>query len=87
MSRDIIGDSILGDLGALSRATPSAQSTARTRRRAHAMISQARREQHHQRASRYRLLARAIDGAVVLVCVVYLSGTVAQALRLLAQLR
>ena len=87
MSRDIIGDSMLDDLRALPPATPSAYSTARTRRRAHAMLSQARREQHPQGASRYGLLARAIDGVFVLVCVVYLSGTIAQALRLLAQLR
>ncbi len=87
MSRDIIDDSILDDLRALPRTTPSAHSTARTRRRAHAMLSQTRREQHHQRASRYGLLARAIDGAFVLVCVVYLSGTAAQALRLLAALK
>ena len=87
MSRDIIGDSILEDLRALPRATPSGHSTARTRRRAHAMLSQARREPHHQGASRYGLLARALDGAFVLVCVVYLSGTAAQALRLLAALK
>jgi RNase P/RNase MRP subunit POP5 len=49
------------------------------------MLTQARRE--HQGALRHALLRRAIDGAVVIVCVVYLSGTVAQALRLLAQLR
>jgi len=87
MTRDITGDPILEALRALPRVAPSASSTTRTRRRAHTMLTQARRELPHQGASRHALLARAIDGAVVTVCVVYLSGTVAQALRLLAQLR
>jgi RNase P/RNase MRP subunit POP5 len=87
MTRDITGDPILDALRSLPRAAPSAYSTSRTRRRAHTMLSLARRKRQHQGASRHALLARAIDGAFVIVCVVYLSGTVAQALRLLAQLR
>ena len=78
------GDPILEGLRRLPGAEPGARSTARTRARSHAILARARQ---HREASKRALAARAIDGALVLVCLVYLSGAVAQALRLIDAIR
>jgi len=77
-------DLILDALQNLPRAAPAAHSTERTRSRARAILARQRDDQ--QRPSN-RIGARAVDGGFVLVCVVYLSGAVAQALRLFGGLR
>jgi hypothetical protein len=78
------GDPILDRLRSLPRAAPAAHSTARTQARSHAILA---RKRQHRQASKRAFAARAIDGAVAVVCVIYLSGAVAQALRLFGELR
>jgi hypothetical protein len=83
-----INDPLLDSLRGLPRATPSSRSTRQTRAHAHALLAAARRRQDRAKADAERSLpARALDAGFAVVCVVYLSGTVAQALRLLAALR
>ena len=78
------GDPILEGLRDLPRVEPGAHSTARTRARSHAILA---RDRQHQDVAKSGFAARAIDGAVALLCVVYLSGALAQALRLFGALR
>ena len=83
MSPKNTDDPTLEALHNLPRAAPSARSTERTQSRARAILA---RQRDHERASN-RIGTRALDGGFVLVCVVYLSGAVAQALRLFVGLR
>jgi hypothetical protein len=78
------GDPILEGLRGLPRAEPGAHSTARARARSHAILA---RQRQHRKGSMRGFAAGAIDGAVALLCVVYLSGAVAQALRLIDAIR
>ena len=78
------GDPIFDALRGLPRAQPDAQATARTRARSHAILA---RNRQRRSSAKSGFAARAFDGAVALLCVVYLTGAVAQALRLIGDLR
>ena len=84
MIHDISDDPILEALRRLSRAEPADRQRARIRARSHAILA---RNRQRQRASQRDVASRVIDGGFVLVSVAYLTGVVAQALRLFGELR
>jgi hypothetical protein len=71
------GDPLLALLAKLPRATPSDASNARIRSRSQAVLEQAL-ERQRSRAS--RAFGWPLDAVVLLGCVLYLAGGVAQAL-------
>lgn len=83
MSPAFSDDPMLTRLRALPRATPTPDSAARIRSLSHAALA----KRHRPAQAARPFLARVFDGAVMAVCVVYLSGAVAQAWRLLNGLR
>jgi hypothetical protein len=84
MNSPINGDPILDGLRGLPRLEPSARATARIRARSLAAMDEERRRRTRWSA---RLAALAIDGAMALVSLVYLTGAAAQAVRLFGALR
>jgi hypothetical protein len=84
MTRHITDDPILEPLRRLPRAKLAAQPTSRIRARSHAILVS---RQQHQRASKRDFTSKAIDSGFVFISIAYLTGVVAQALRLLGGLR
>jgi hypothetical protein len=84
MTRHITDDPILEPLRRLPRAKPAAQPTSRIRARSHAILV---RNQQRQRASKNEFTSKVIDGGFVFISVAYLTGVLAQAVRLLGGLR
>jgi hypothetical protein len=76
-------DSTLMRVRALPRVAPTRESTASIRAHAHAAMA----KQHRAANQSRRFRARLVDGAFVVVSVVYLSGALAQAWRLFNGLR
>ena len=83
MTPGLLDDPTLMRFRALPRVAPSRDSTARIRARSHAALVRSRQRSTAGR----RFPARIVDGAFVLMCVVYFSGAVAQAWRLFTGLR
>jgi hypothetical protein len=76
-------DSTLMHLRALPRVAQTRASAASIRARAHAALAKQRQAENMSR----RFRARVVDAAFVVVSVTYLSGAVAQALRLFSAFR
>jgi hypothetical protein len=76
-------DPTLTHLRALPRVAPTRDAADRIRARSHLALARSRQPANVGR----RFQARVVDGAFVAVCLVYLSGAVAQAWRLLSGLR
>lgn len=83
MTPGVPDDPMFTRLRALPRVTPDHESSARIRARSRAALTKPRQCPSADR----RFRARFVDGAFVLVSLVYLSGAVAQAWRLLSGLR
>ena len=83
MKSGLPDDLMLVRLRGLPRSRQSADSVARIRARSHAALAAARQRERTNR----RLAARVVDGALVLIGVVYLSGAAAQAWRLFSAIR
>ena len=84
MNGPITGDPILDGLRRLSRLEPSERAIVRIRARSLAVLEGERKRRDRWRG---RLAALAIDGAIALVSLVYLTGAAAQAVRLFGALR
>jgi len=83
MTPGVPDDSTLMRLRALPRVAQTRESAASIRAHAHAALA----KQHQAANASRRFRARIVDGAFVVVSVVYLSGAVAQAWRLFSALR